>query len=92
MVIQSWIKKTKGALSFARMFSTYNKRFFTLNLEKILFYYSDKANYEYKDIRLVPVKVFIIPIYYNIEFIFRIFKKLSGVILMQVQMAEIFVL
>ena len=44
-------------MSFARMFSTYNKRFFTLNLEKILFYYSSKSNYEFKDIRLIPVKV-----------------------------------
>ena len=58
MVIQSWIKKTKGALSFARMFSTYNKRFFTLNLDKLLFYYSNKANCEYKEIRFITLKVY----------------------------------
>ena len=39
------------------MFSSYNKRFFTLNLEKLLLYYSGKANYEFKDITLIPIKV-----------------------------------
>ena len=40
------------------MFSNYNKRFFTLNLEKLLFYYTSKAHYVVQDMKFIPLKVF----------------------------------
>jgi len=39
------MKKTKGILSYARVFSHFNKRFFTLDLNKLLFFYTNKADY-----------------------------------------------
>ena len=85
MIIQSWIKKKKNALSFARMFSSYNKRFFTLNLEKLLLYYSGKANYEFKDITLIPIKVNL-----KLEWIalLRVFRKLNEIIQTVIQKDE----
>ncbi len=53
-VVQGYLKKTKGIMSISRLlFSEFSKRFFTLNLEKRVFFYSKGINSGIKDIRMI---------------------------------------
>lgn len=54
LVVQGYLKKTKGIMSISRLlFSEFSKRFFTLNLEKKVFFYSKSVNSGMKDIRMI---------------------------------------
>lgn len=56
-LIQAWFQKKKNILSMARAFSEYNKRFFTLDLKDMKFYYTKKIYYGLKDMNFIDLKV-----------------------------------
>jgi len=47
----------KPLTGITRAFKEYNKRFFTINLEKFLFYYTEKEFYQLSDITYIPLEV-----------------------------------
>ena len=57
MLIQAYAKKNKNILSLSRMFSLYTTRYLTLNLTKLIFFYTPKDKYSAKDMTEIPLKV-----------------------------------
>jgi len=57
-LIQGWFQKKKNVLAMSRAFSEYNKRFFSLDLKELKFYYTKKNYYELKDMNFIDLKVF----------------------------------
>lgn len=57
-LLQSWFHKKKNILSMARAFSEFNKRYFSLDLKEMKFYYSKKCYYGLKDLTFIDLKVF----------------------------------
>ena len=43
LIIENYLKKKKNITSIGKIFSSYNKRLFTLNLEKKILFYNSKS-------------------------------------------------
>ena len=56
-LIQSYLKKTRQIMSVGRMFQTFDKRYFTLDLEKFQFFYSKKLHSDVKSIKQILLEV-----------------------------------
>jgi hypothetical protein len=47
----------KPLTGFSRTFKEYNKRYFTINLDQLILYYTEKEFYQLDDITYIPLEV-----------------------------------